>query len=132
MQINVVGRGVSKNALSQGCHFIVDIVSLYVCWWYQTQYFTLKLFLKVQNVRFCISKLFWKFTHNSYKETRLTAVWLAQLRERRSAEREVAGQNPDRTNTQSSTHILWSRHLSVPNAQFPKRGCLMGSCSRLI
>ena len=73
------------------------LLTLYHCMFvsgtrnYQTQYFTLKLFLKVQNVRFCILKLFWKFTHNSYKETRLTAVWLAHLRERRSAEREVAG-----------------------------------------
>ena len=30
----------------------------------------------------------------------LTAAWLAQLGERRSAEREVAGSNPGRTNTQ--------------------------------
>ena len=29
-----------------------------------------------------------------------TAAWLAQLGERRSAEREVAGSNPGRTNTQ--------------------------------
>ena len=29
-----------------------------------------------------------------------TAAWLAQLGERRSAEREVTGSNPDRTNTQ--------------------------------
>ena len=29
----------------------------------------------------------------------LTAAWSAQLGERRSAEREVAGSNPDRTNT---------------------------------
>ena len=29
----------------------------------------------------------------------LTAAWLAQLGERRSAEREVAGSNPGRTNT---------------------------------
>ena len=31
----------------------------------------------------------------------LPAAWLAQLGERRSAEREVAGSNPGRTNTQS-------------------------------
>ena len=30
----------------------------------------------------------------------VTAAWLTQLGERRSAEREVAGKNPDRTNTQ--------------------------------
>ena len=30
----------------------------------------------------------------------MTAAWLAQLGERRSAEREVAGSNPGRTNTQ--------------------------------
>ena len=30
----------------------------------------------------------------------LTAAWLAQLGERRSTEREVAGSNPGRTNTQ--------------------------------
>ena len=30
----------------------------------------------------------------------LTAAWLSQLGERRSAEREVAGSNPVRTNTQ--------------------------------
>ena len=30
----------------------------------------------------------------------LTAAWLVQLGERRSAEREVAGSNPGRTNTQ--------------------------------
>ena len=30
----------------------------------------------------------------------ITAAWLAQLGERRSAEREVAGSNPGRTNTQ--------------------------------
>ena len=30
----------------------------------------------------------------------LTAAWLAQLGERRSAEREVTGSNPGRTNTQ--------------------------------
>ena len=29
-----------------------------------------------------------------------TAAWLAQLEEHRSAEREVAGSNPGRTNTQ--------------------------------
>ena len=29
-----------------------------------------------------------------------TAAWLAQLGERRSAEREVTGSNPGRTNTQ--------------------------------
>ena len=29
-----------------------------------------------------------------------TAAWLAQLGERRSVEREVAGSNPGRTNTQ--------------------------------
>ena len=29
-----------------------------------------------------------------------TAAWLAQLEERRSTEREVAGSNPGRTNTQ--------------------------------
>ena len=29
----------------------------------------------------------------------LTAAWLAQLGERRSTEREVAGSNPGRTNT---------------------------------
>ena len=29
-----------------------------------------------------------------------TAAWLAQLGERRSVEREVAGSNPDRTKTQ--------------------------------
>ena len=34
----------------------------------------------------CILKLFGKeFTRNSYKETRLTAAWLAQLGEHRSA-----------------------------------------------
>ena len=32
--------------------------------------------------------------------TLTTAAWLAQLGERRSAEREVAGSNPGRTNTQ--------------------------------
>ena len=57
-------------------------------------------------------KLFGKFTHNSYKETRLTAVWLAQLGERRSAKQEVAGSNPNRTNSQSGTHIL--RSSSTP------------------
>ena len=31
---------------------------------------------------------------------KLTAAWLAQLEERQSAEREVAGSNPGRTNTQ--------------------------------
>ena len=31
---------------------------------------------------------------------RSTAAWLAQLGERRSTEREVAGSNPGRTNTQ--------------------------------
>ena len=31
--------------------------------------------------------------------TALTAAWLAQLGERRSAEREVTGSNPGRTNT---------------------------------
>ena len=31
----------------------------------------------------------------------LPAAWLVQLGERRSAEREVAGSNPGRTNTQS-------------------------------
>ena len=30
----------------------------------------------------------------------IPAAWLAQLGERRSAEREVAGSNPGRTNTQ--------------------------------
>ena len=30
----------------------------------------------------------------------LTAAWLAQLEERRSAEREIVGSNPGRTNTQ--------------------------------
>ena len=30
----------------------------------------------------------------------VTAAWLAQLGERRSAEREVAGSNPGRTSTQ--------------------------------
>ena len=30
----------------------------------------------------------------------LTTAWLAQLGERRSTEREVAGSNPGRTNTQ--------------------------------
>ena len=30
----------------------------------------------------------------------LTAAWLAQLGERRSAEREIVGSNPGRTNTQ--------------------------------
>ena len=35
-----------------------------------------------------------EFTHNSYKEARLTAALLPQLGERRSAEREVAGSNP--------------------------------------
>ena len=34
------------------------------------------------------------------EEEELTAAWLAQLGERRSAEREVAGSNPGRTNTQ--------------------------------
>ena len=43
----------------------------------------------------CILKLFGKeFTHNSYKEARLTAALLPQLGERRSAKREVAGSNP--------------------------------------
>ena len=32
--------------------------------------------------------------------SRGTAAWLAQLGERRSTEREVAGSNPGRTNTQ--------------------------------
>ena len=31
---------------------------------------------------------------------KLTAAWLAQFEERRSAEREVTGSNPGRTNTQ--------------------------------
>ena len=31
-----------------------------------------------------------------------TTTWLAQLEERRSAEREVAGPNPGRTNAQGS------------------------------
>ena len=33
-------------------------------------------------------------------KTHFTATWLAQLGERRSAEREVTGSNPGRTNTQ--------------------------------
>ena len=33
-------------------------------------------------------------------ERRVVAAWLAQLGERRSAEREVAGSNPGPTNTQ--------------------------------
>ena len=33
-------------------------------------------------------------------KTYFTATWLAQLGERRSAEREVTGSNPGRTNTQ--------------------------------
>ena len=32
--------------------------------------------------------------------SRLTGAWLAQLGERRSGEREVAGSNPGRTNIQ--------------------------------
>ena len=39
-----------------------------------------------------------KNTHVS--KTHFTATWLAQLGERRSAEREVTGSNPGRTNTQ--------------------------------
>ena len=34
------------------------------------------------------------------KMSRLAAAWLAQLRERRSGEREVTGSNPGRTNPQ--------------------------------
>ena len=37
---------------------------------------------------------------HSKNRRHLTAAWLAQLGERRSAEREVAGSNPGRTNTQ--------------------------------
>ena len=35
-----------------------------------------------------------------YEHVNATAAWLAQLGERRSAEREVASSNPGRTNTQ--------------------------------
>ena len=35
-----------------------------------------------------------------YLSTSLAQAWLAQLGERQSAEREVAGSNPGRTNTQ--------------------------------
>ena len=38
--------------------------------------------------------------HYRYHHPYQTAAWLAQLGERRSAEREVAGSNPGRTNTQ--------------------------------
>ena len=40
------------------------------------------------------------FIFLSIQGIKITAAWLAQLGERRSAEREVAGSNPGRTNTQ--------------------------------
>ena len=36
----------------------------------------------------------------SFRRSKLTAAWLAQLGEHRSAEREVAGSNPGRADTQ--------------------------------
>ena len=44
----------------------------------------------------------WKVIFNSGNEaiSSSTAAWLAQLAERRSAEREITGSNPGRTNTQ--------------------------------
>ena len=41
-----------------------------------------------------------KFQRIQNAAAQLAAAWLAQLGERRSAEREVAGSNPGRTNTQ--------------------------------
>ena len=37
-----------------------------------------------------------------------TAAWLAQLGERRSADREVVGLNPGRTNTQGAAFVMTS------------------------
>ena len=56
----LLAGGVQKCTLSRlplYCWHCIAVCLLVV----QTQYFTLKLFLKVQNVRFCILKLFWKF-----------------------------------------------------------------------
>ena len=44
---------------------------------------------------------------------RLLAVWLAQLGECRSAEREVAGSNPGRTNTPQHSGSLNNREESA-------------------
>ena len=69
------------------------------------QYIILNLCFPYNYSLFCISFVHireyqiicWKQPKKSHI---LTAAWLAQLGERRSTEREVAGSNPGRTNTQ--------------------------------
>ena len=63
--------------------------------------FSLSFLLFILSLSFIVKGAFLlKWWPTPYIKPILTAAWLAQLGERRSTEREVAGSNPGRTNTQ--------------------------------